>query len=108
MQLANQKLKQLKLTLELEEEKEEEKRKSDLKKKVGFPLFSTPVPPRARCSVRFGSDWVGARRTQEPRLTSWAGPADIQPRDGLGGWLAVPRVRWPVSDLGNRSNELKF
>ena len=39
MQLANQKLKQLKLTLELEEEKEEEKRKSDLKKKVRFPLF---------------------------------------------------------------------
>ena len=27
------------------------------------------------------------------------------PRDGCGEWLAVPRVRWPVSDLGNRSDE---
>eukprot|EP00620_Florenciella_sp_RCC1587_P014558 CAMPEP_0182569442 /NCGR_PEP_ID=MMETSP1324-20130603/10067_1 /TAXON_ID=236786 /ORGANISM="Florenciella sp., Strain RCC1587" /LENGTH=465 /DNA_ID=CAMNT_0024783717 /DNA_START=97 /DNA_END=1494 /DNA_ORIENTATION=+ len=38
MQLANQKLKQLKLTLELEEEKEGEKRKSDLKKKEDMAL----------------------------------------------------------------------
>ena len=23
----------------------------------------------------------------------------------MGNWLAVPRVRWPVSDLGNRPDE---